>query len=385
MIFPCLFVFLLAEMTIPVLALFISGLVLLVIGAELLVRGASRLAVLAGISPLVIGLTVVAFGTSSPEMAVSLQANFTGQTGISIGNVVGSNICNVLLILGVSAIIAPLAVSEQLVRLDVPIMIGISVLTLFFALDGIIGRLDGLLFFSGIVVYIAFLLVQSRRKPEMQAELLEEVSFPPERSHRQWLINLGLIGIGLVMLVIGSQWLVEGATAIAETLGVSDLVIGLTIVALGTSLPELATSVVACFRGERDIAVGNAIGSNIFNLLAVLGLAAVIDPDGIDVAAAALRFDIPVMIAVAVACLPIFFTGNVISRWEGLLFFGYYIFYTAYLILKSTEHDSLPIFSAVMLVFVIPLTVITLVVITVSHIRKHCKRSRRNRRDHRSS
>lgn len=383
--FPCLFVFLLAEMTIPVLALFISGLVLLVIGAELLVRGASRLAVLAGISPLVIGLTVVAFGTSSPEMAVSLQANFTGQTGISIGNVVGSNICNVLLILGVSAIIAPLAVSEQLVRLDVPIMIGISVLTLFFALDGIIGRLDGLLFFSGIVVYIAFLLVQSRRKPEMQAELLEEVSFPPERSHRQWLINLGLIGIGLVMLVIGSQWLVEGATAIAETLGVSDLVIGLTIVALGTSLPELATSVIACFRGERDIAVGNAIGSNIFNLLAVLGLAAVIDPDGIDVAAAALRFDIPVMIAVAVACLPIFFTGNVISRWEGLLFFGYYIFYTAYLILKSTEHDSLPIFSAVMLVFVIPLTVITLVVITVSHIRKHCKRSRRNRRDHRSS
>jgi cation:H+ antiporter len=176
--------------------------------------------------------------------------------------------------------------------------------------------------------------------------------------------NVGLVVGGLAVLALGSHWLVAGATAIAELLGVSQLIIGLTIVAVGTSLPEVATSILASIRGERDIAVGNAVGSNIFNLLAVLGLSALVAPVPLRVNTAAIHFDLPVMVAVALACLPIFFTGSLIARWEGFLFLGYYAAYTVYLILYAQQHDALPLFSDVMLLFVIPLTVLTLVVIT---------------------
>lgn len=350
-----------------VIFLLVLGLVLLVVGAEALVRGASRSAAMVGISPLIIGLTVVAYGTSSPELVVSIQSAIAGEPDIALGNVVGSNIFNVLTILGISALIAPLIVAQQLVRLDVPIMIGVSVLTLLLGLDGSIDRPDGVLLFMGGVGYTVFLIYQSRQEKDaaVQAEYLREYGERPLQSLQLWLLNLGYILVGLALLVVGSRWLVEGAIAIAKALGVSELVIGLTIVAAGTSLPELATSVIASLRGERDIAVGNVIGSNIFNILAVLGLAGIFAPNGIPVAPAALKFDIPVMIAVASACLPIFFTGNVIARWEGCIFLAYFGAYTTYLLMASTQHAILPIFSTVMIAFVIPITVLTLLVITL--------------------
>ncbi len=340
--------------------LFVAGLGLLVLGAEWLVKGASRLAAALGISPLVIGLTVVAYGTSAPEMAVSVKSAWAGQPDLALGNVVGSNIFNVLFILGASSLITPLVVSSQLIRLDVPIMIGLSVLTLLLAGDGSIGRLDGAVLFAGAVAYSAFQIRQSRRESAaIRDEYAQE--YGPKRSSTA--ANLAMIGAGLALLVLGSRWLVNGAVAFAQVLGVSELVIGLTIVAAGTSLPEVATSILAALRGERDIAVGNVVGSNIFNILAVLGLAGLVAPSGLPAPAALLRFDLPVMIAVALACLPIFASGALIARWEGALFLFYYAGYTAYLVLAAQQHDALPAFSAVMEAFVLPLTAVTLAVV----------------------
>ncbi len=357
-----------------ILIKFIAGLALLVKGADYLVQGAGKLATLAGISPLVVGLTVVAFGTSSPELAVSIKANFTEQAGISVGNVIGSNITNILLILGIAATITPLRVSQKLVRMDVPIMIGISILLLFFSLDRELGKLDGLLLLVGGILYTTYLLIQSRRNHSSPEELTEELDvIPKEKSLREWLVNLGLFIIGFIMVVWGSDWLVFGATTIASALGVSELVIGLTVVALGTSLPELATSITASLKGETDIAVGNVVGSNIFNILIVLGTAGIFAPSGVEISASAINLDIPIMIAVAIACLPIFFTDNLISRWEGIFFWLYYIVYTLFLFLKSMEQESLPIFNAVMLWFVIPITALTLIIITLAHWRDRAK------------
>jgi cation:H+ antiporter len=347
------------------LLFFLAGLVLLITGAEAIVRGASRLAGAIGISPLVIGLTVVAFGTSSPELAVSLRASLTGSPDIALGNVVGSNIFNVLFILGLSALIAPLAVAQQLVRFDVPLTIGASLLLFALALDGRIGRIDGLVLFTGIVGYSVFVVRQSlKESAAVRSEYEKEFGQRPRRV-TQWLVNLALVVIGLAMLMLGSHWLVSGAVAVAKALGLSELVIALTIVAAGTSLPEVATSVVASIRGERDIAVGNVVGSNLFNVLAILGLSSVIATDGLRVAPAALSFDIPVMIAVSVACLPIFFTGYQIARWEGLLFLAYFVGYTVYLVFDTAQHDALRGFSTVMGLFVLPLTSVTLAVLAI--------------------
>lgn len=370
-------------MTIAVFLKFILGLGLLVKGADYLVAGAGKLATLAGISPLVVGLTVVAFGTSSPELAVSIKANFTEQAAISVGNVVGSNITNILLILGVGATIAPLRVSEKLVRMDVPIMIGISVLLLFCSLDGKLGKIDGGLFLLGGILYTSYLLIQSRRNNSSPEDVVEEFDvIPEENSLKEWLTSAGLLLIGLIMVVFGSNWLVSGATTFATALGISELVIGLTIVALGTSLPELATSIAASMRGERDIAVGNVVGSNIFNILIVLGTAGLISPTGVEVSSAAINLDIPIMIAVAVACLPIFFSENLITRGEGIFFWCYYIIYTVFLFLKSTEHATLPVFNTVMLWFVIPITAVTLIILTISAWRERASKAEEKHQSH---
>jgi len=341
------------------LIFFIAGLAALVLGAEWLVRGSSRLAATVGVSPLVIGLTVVAFGTSSPELAVSFQASWSGQADLALGNVVGSNVFNVLFILGISAVITPLAVARQLLRLDVPVMILVSVLTLVFSLDGTIDRVEGILFLAGLVVYTGWLIWASRRTvaAERAAGPLGE---EPDTAPGRVLFDVVLVVAGLAALVLGSRWLVQGAVVIATALGVSQLVIGLTVVAAGTSLPEVAASIAAAVRGERDIAVGNVVGSNIFNILAVLGLSSLANTSGVEVSVEAIEFDIPVMIAVAVACLPVFYTGGTISRGEGILFLGYYVAYTVYLILNATQHAGLATFQAAMLWFAIPLTGITL-------------------------
>lgn len=339
----------------------VIGLIFLIGGAELLVRGASKLAAFAGLSPLVIGLTVVAFGTSAPELAISTVAAFSGQENIAVGNIVGSNIFNILVILGLSAAITPMIVSQQLIRLDVPLMIGVSVLFYIMALDGIITTLEGFVLFSILVGYLVFLVRQSKSESrEVQAEYEQEFGKKDPKTPSVVLKNLVYLLIGLGLLVIGSQWLVDGAVNLARFLGISDLVIGLTIVSGGTSLPEVATSIIAAVKGERDIAVGNAIGSNLFNILSVVAITSIVAPKGIDVAPALINFDIPVMLVVAVASLPIFFTGYRISRWEGWLFMAYYVAYTAYLVLEATEHDALPIYSQAMAAFIIPLTVITI-------------------------
>jgi cation:H+ antiporter len=351
------------------LMLFVAGLVFLVVGAELLVRGASRLAAVFGISPIVVGLTVVAFGTSAPELAVSVKSAFADQAGIALGNVVGSNIFNVLFILGLTALITPLTVSQRLIRLDVPLMIALSVTVLLFALNGVIGRVEGAVLVLALALYVGFAIVQSRREsPAVTGEYADEAD---RRGTGRWPTNVLLVVGGLVLLVLGASWLVDGAIRFAQALGISELVIGLTVVAAGTSLPEVVTSVVAAIRGERDIAVGNVVGSNLFNIMGVLGVTALIAPDGIGVSAAALNFDIPVMIAVAFACLPILFTGGVISRQEAVVLLGYYVAYTLYLVLAATHHDALTPFSSVMLYFVIPLTVVTLGVIAVQELRRN--------------
>jgi len=350
---------------------FIFGLIFLVFGAELLVRGASRLATFLGISPLIIGLTVVAFGTSTPELAVSLISSLRGAPDIALGNVVGSNIFNILFILGISATIRPLFISVQLIRLDVPLMILVSVLLFLFGMNGVISQLEGGILFLGLIGYLIFLFFESKKEKLLTQDLFTGKPHDRERGLiSQWLKNLGFVFIGFILLILGSQFLISSAVVIAQKLGISELVIGLTIIAAGTSLPEVATSVMASIKGEQDIAVGNIVGSNIFNILAVLGLSGLVSSGGIQVSSAALRFDIPVMLAISVACLPIFFTDGKISRWEGLLFFGYYLAYLVYLMLLSTHHDAAPLYSSIFQLFIIPITIITLLVLLLQGIRR---------------
>jgi cation:H+ antiporter len=346
--------------------LFLGGLALMVLGASLLVRGASKLALSFGISPLVVGLTVVAFGTSAPEVAVSVGSALKGQADIAIGNVVGSNIFNVLFILGASALITPLVVNIQLIRQEVPMMIGVSLLLLALSLDGRLGLIDGAILFALLIGYTLFLIGQSRH--ETQAANDEYAQENPPAAAGAWDAKLpaqiGLIVVGLAALVFGSEWLVSASIAFAKALGVSDVVIGLTIVAAGTSMPEVATSITAAIKGERDIAVGNVVGSNTFNILGCLGLTGLVAGSaGLVVPPSVLSFDIWVMLAVALACLPVFMSGREIARWEGFVFIAYYGAYVLYLILAAQQHDALPAFSAAMMSFVIPITVITLTVV----------------------
>ena len=327
------------------IALFIIGLVLLLAGAEVLVRGASRLATSVGISPLIVGLTVVSFCTSSPELAVSIQSALAGAGDLALGNVIGSNIFNILFILGLSAMVAPLFVKMQLIRFDVPAALAASVAVWVLGLSGSISRLAGLLLFVALLVYIFILIQLAKREKSafVKAEFEEEYG-KPSSNVPQMLIHAGMIVAGLALLVLGSNWMVNGAVALARWLGVDEILIGLTVVAAGTSLPEIATSVMASARGERDIAVGNVIGSCIFNLLAVLGLTAALSPDGVPVPASMMRFEIPVMIAATVICIPIFYVGMSVTRLEGAILFGFYIAFDVLLILLATSSPALDYF-----------------------------------------
>ncbi|MEN3026776.1 MAG: calcium/sodium antiporter [Chlorobiota bacterium] len=340
---------------------FAIGLGALIVGAEWLVRGASRLAIAWRVPPLIVGLTVVAYGTSSPELAVSVQAALSGQEGVALGNVIGSNIFNVLFILGVSALIIPLAVNEQLIRLDVPLMIGVSLVAYTMSLDGVISRLDGLILVAGAMAYTFFLFrAGTEGAPE---HLLSQK--PP--TWRNILLYIFLVLAGLGLLVVGSRWLVRAAVDTATALGVSPIVIGLTIVAAGTSLPEVVTSVVAALRKARDIAVGNVVGSNLFNLLLILGASAAVAPSGIPVPPSVKSFDLPIMLATAIACLPIFYTNRRIERWEGGLFLAYYVLYTGYLVTSALGYPWVRDVEAAMLGVVLPLTAITLLVLFLGH------------------
>jgi cation:H+ antiporter len=308
----------------------VAGLVLLVGGAELLVRGAGRLAVSLGVSPLIVGLTVVAFGTSAPELAVGVQSAAAGRTELALGNVVGSNMFNTLAILGVSALIAELVVRQKLVRAELPMVVGASVLVWMFAVFfDAVTRWQGVVLAVLAVIYTVWAIRRERNEPdevvdEYAAEI-KVIAGGPAPTH--WAVNVVVLLVGLGLLVLGARWLVDGASDIAISLGMSELLVGVTIVAIGTSLPEAATSIVAAIRGERDIAVGNVVGSNLFNVLLVLGLAAAVSPTGIPVPASGVSFQLPALIIVSVLCLGVFYARWSVQRWEGAGFIGLYVIY----------------------------------------------------------
>lgn len=308
-------------MLIPVL-LVLASLVVLYFGADFLVKGSSSLAVRFGISPLVVGLTVVAFGTSAPELLVSVQSALAGNSGIAVGNVMGSNIFNVCAILGISAMIYPLRVNPRLVRFDMPVMLVATLLFVLIFHDGTFGRWAGILFFVGICAYMIYCVYKAKRGEAAEGE--EEIKVT-----KSWILDVVLVIIGLGLLVWGSDLLVNNAVSIAKALGWSEAVIGLTIVAAGTSMPELATSVVAAMKKRTDIAIGNVVGSNIFNLLAVLGLTATITP----VETNQINWlDMGVMFGSSLILLPFMRTGFKIGRGEGVVLFIIYVAYTVYLL-----------------------------------------------------
>ena len=341
--------------------LVVVGIGVLTLGADLLVRGAAGLAGRIGMSPLVIGLTVVALGTSLPEVAVSVGSAVLGEGEVALGNAIGSNIFNILVVLGGAALIRPLVINRQLVRLDVPVMVVTALLVLLVTMDGALGKVNGVILLTLGFLYTGLLVWVGRHAPdEVPADEGVPTSVP---------VQLGQLVVGMVLLVLGARVLVGGVTDIARALGVSELVIGLTVVAVGTSLPEVATSFTAAVRGQRDIAVGNAVGSNIFNALIVLGAAGAVAPEPIVVPTGVLTFDLPVMLGVSIACLPIFFTGYSISRWEGAVFVGYYVAYLVYLVLHPSDHAADDVVRDAILFYAAPLTAVTLAVVAAREIR----------------
>jgi cation:H+ antiporter len=351
----------------------IVGIVTLVIGAEWLVRGASTVATKLGVAPIVVGLTVVAFGTSAPEMAVSVSGALSGSADVAIGNVVGSNTFNILFILGLSAAISGLSIEQRILKFDIPILILISLVTYGLILNDSVSRVEGVILFVGVIVYTGWLLKGARKSesPAVEKEYKTAVESVEGKTFSKSLgFQIGLVTVGLALLVLGSQLLVNSATEIASALGVSDLVIGLTVVAAGTSLPELATSVLAAIRGQRDIAVGNVVGSNIFNLLAVLGASAAVSSNGVVVNSEVIRLDFPVMLAATIVLLPICWNGFMIKKWEGGLLAAFYVAYVAYLIMEAGDSSAPELYRTAMLI-IVPLVVIVYGTFGFQGWRKH--------------
>lgn len=307
----------------------VGGFLLLFIGGEALVRGASALAVRLGVTPLVIGLTVVALGTSAPELVVSLDAAASGSYDISIGNVVGSNIANLALILALAAVIAPTIVEAKIIRIDMPIVVAVSAIMILMLHDGEASRMDGLILVAGMVSYIAFTFWEAKLEEDTVLETFTEQVTP--RADRGTGVSIALVVAGLAMLVAGGHLLVAAAVALATALGVSEATIGLTIVAIGTSLPEAATSLIAAARGRGDIAVGNVIGSNLFNILGILGITALYKPLTLG---SITSIDLGMMLGVTVLTAAFILTHRRVGRYEGAFLVAAYVGYTAWLVLQ---------------------------------------------------
>ncbi len=319
----------------PALLLLLLGLAALVVGAELVVRTGSRLARRLGVPPIVVGLTIVSIGTSAPELAVGIDAIRSGAGSLAVGNIAGTNIVNLLLILGLSAAIRPIALGRQTFRLDLPAMVVASVLLLALAVDGSLSVLDGVVLFALAAVYTTVLVLMTRRESaRVRQEFAEEFPAEPRRAGvLPMLLQVGGLMAGLVVIVLGADWLVRGAVEIAQAAGVSDAFIGLTIVAIGTSAPELATTIVSTIRGDRDIAVGNLIGSSTYNLTLILGTSLFFAPGQIALERELVVIDLPAMVVVALACIPVFLTGRRVSRGEGIAFVAAYAAFLAYLLI----------------------------------------------------
>jgi cation:H+ antiporter len=317
---------------------FLVGLAALVGGAELVVQRGSRLATRLGISPIVIGLTLVSIGTSAPELAIGIAAAWRDNGSLAVGNIAGTNTANILLILGTTALIRPLALDLRTLRLDLPVTAVASLTLVIMAWNGMLTRLDGLMLIAAAILYSAVIVHLARRESRAaKAEYARGFGAPPEGlPYRKVVFDLGAVVIGIGVIVIGSDWLVDGAVGLARTLGVSDAFIGLTVVAVGTSVPELVTAVVATLRNQRDIAVGNILGSCVYNIFLILGVTCLIPAAGIRVTTELAHIDIPVMTVVAVVCIPVALSGHRIRRAEGALFLAAYIGYLAYLVLTRT-------------------------------------------------
>lgn len=322
------------------LLVFIGGLVIILLGAELLLKGASRLAAMLRVSPILIGLTVVSVGTSTPELAVGITAAHEGKGPLAVGNIAGTNMVNILLILGLSAWMRPLPTRALSIRLDVPVMIASALTLVAMAADGVLSRFEGTVLVLAALAYTAALVrLSGQESPALQREFAHEFSSQAVRAGRgrlmgAWHATLLLTGIGLT--VLGAEFLVSGAVDLARAFGVSDAFIGLTIVAIGTSAPELVTTLVATWRNDRDIAIGNLIGSSTYNILVIMGLTMMAVPDGIDVSRDVLLIDLPLATLAAVACLPVFRSGREVSRAEGACFVLAYVVYLLSLLALRT-------------------------------------------------
>ncbi|MBD8806571.1 MULTISPECIES: calcium/sodium antiporter [Pseudomonas syringae group] len=325
----------------------VVGLLLLLIGAELSVRSAVHLAALFKIRPLIIGLTVVAMGTSAPQMAVSLQAAFSDNTDIAVGSVIGGNIFSVLVILGLCALVTPLRVARQVLRVDIPLMIGACLLVIALSLTGEFSKFDGVLLLAALLLCLFIVVRQGGHAPRHgHADTTEKP---------RALTRIAMLAGGLLLLTSGGHLLVDASVVIAINLGLSERIIGLTVIAIGTSLPALMTSLIAAMRGERDIAVGNVIGSNLFNLLGVLGLTALVAPVPLTISPNALVFDLPIMLGVAVLCVPLFYSGYRIDRIEGLFLLSLYLTYGLHIVSISTGMLLAERLEGMMLRFIVPL------------------------------
>ncbi len=318
-------------------AWFLLGLVALIFGAEIMVRGGAEVAARLGISPIVIGLTVVSIGTSLPELAVGVVAVQEGSGALAVGNIAGTNVVNLLLILGLSALIVPLVMAGRTLRFELPVMAGAAVLMLVLSLDGKLTQTDGIILVAGAVAYTVALIRATRRETAAVVHEYDE-EYPPEEGavRTRTPLHVAMMIGGIAVVVIGADWLVDGAVGMARSFGVSDALIGLTVVAIGTSAPELVTTVVSTIRGNRDIAIGNLLGSSIYNILLILGATCLVASEGLALPASLVRIDIPVMVAVALVCIPIFVSGRRVSRGEGGAMVGAYLAYLAFLVITQS-------------------------------------------------
>lgn len=350
--------------------LFVVGLVILIGGTELFLKSVDKFGAAWSVSPVVMGLTVVAFATGAPELAISLQAAADGRPDLVIGNIIGSNVANILLILGIAGLFKPLNITNRIIKIDVPMVIGASLLLYFLAMDGSLSTVDGLIIIAGLILYSGFMYGQIRKDRMANQRKKEEKPDPGEPItilfYGKYIL---LLLTGLILIVMGSRWMVEAAVTIAEILGVSELIIGLTIVSIGTSLPEVATSLSSIRKGDSDTAIANVMGSNLYNILLTLGLTVMIAPGALHVSTDAIHLDLPFMVIVAASCLPLFWPGKHIGRPEAAGFLFYYTSYITYLVLIALHHPFKEHMEWGMTWIIIPATVLLIIVKFISDYR----------------
>ena len=315
---------------------FVVGLGALVAGAEVMVRGATKIAARLGISPIIVGLTVVAIGTSMPEMAIGVVSASEGSGALAVGNVAGANAINLMFVLGLSALILPLAIEMRTLRSELPVMAGVAILLWVLAADGVLSRGDGFVLLTGAIVYTCAVVWAARRETREAAAEFDHTYPTVATSGRHTVLHVGMMLGGIAIIVLGAQWLVDAAVGLARAFSVSDALIGLTVVAIGTTAPELVTTVVSTVRGERDIAIGNLLGSSIYNVLLILGVTCLVPARGLQLPSALVRVDIPIMVAATLACIPIFITGRRVGRVEGGAMVAAYLAFVVFLLATQT-------------------------------------------------